>query len=275
MSSFPPAIVMDMAEGKSAPTPEHRNNGPQQRTPQNMPWTSRELGGKPVWDWLDLLIVPVVLGIFAGIITTIQIIYQSAAEDRRQQQIAAQTAKIQRVIEDSRAQESSLQNYLDLMTNLLMEHNLGDEKADNETTALARAQTLTTLRKMDQQGKRTIVLFLSDAGLIKSGEPVISLVDADLSDADLSNTDLSDADLRRTNLSNADLSGAVLNDANFFEANLSNAVLDNAEGLDLIQLAAATSLKGATMPDGQILRGDKNPNGPTFKDWFKDKLEDS
>ena len=37
------------------------------------------------------------------------------------------------------------------------------------------------------------------------------------------------------------------------------------------QLAACKSLEGATMPDGQTLRGDKTPNGPTFKDWLKSK----
>jgi hypothetical protein len=35
------------------------------------------------------------------------------------------------------------------------------------------------------------------------------------------------------------------------------------------QLAAAESLAGATMPDGQILKGDTNPDGPTFEGWLK------
>jgi hypothetical protein len=36
-------------------------------------------------------------------------------------------------------------------------------------------------------------------------------------------------------------------------------------------LSAASSLEGATMPDGQTLRGDKTPNGPTFEDWLQSK----
>jgi hypothetical protein len=33
----------------------------------------------------------------------------------------------------------------------------------------------------------------------------------------------------------------------------------------------AVSLRGATMPDGQILRSDSNPDGPTFEEWLKRK----
>jgi hypothetical protein len=56
-------------------------------------WARLGMRGKTAWDWLDLLIVPVVLGIVAGIITTFQIFYQTWAEDRRQEQLTAQTAQ--------------------------------------------------------------------------------------------------------------------------------------------------------------------------------------
>ena len=36
-------------------------------------------------------------------------------------------------------------------------------------------------------------------------------------------------------------------------------------------LELAKSLEGATMPDGQILKSDDNPDGPTFEDWIKSK----
>jgi hypothetical protein len=35
------------------------------------------------------------------------------------------------------------------------------------------------------------------------------------------------------------------------------------------QLTAARSLQGATMADGQILKSDDNPDGPTFEEWRK------
>jgi hypothetical protein len=207
--------------------------------------------GKTAWDWLDLLIVPMMLALFAAAFASFQFVLQTLQEDARQQAITEQTAHFQRLIEESRAQEASLQNYLALITNLLMEHHLGDNKADDKVTALARAQTLTTLRKMDPQGKRTIVLFLSDAGLISAhGQPIISLVNADFTNANLIYADLSDADL----------SGAALSGANLSGANLSGADLEGTQEVTDEQLAEARSLEGATMPNGQ-----------KYADWLKDK----
>jgi uncharacterized protein YjbI with pentapeptide repeats len=111
------------------------------------------------------------------------------------------------------------------------------------------------------------------------------LREADLSRADLSRADLSRADsranlqgallqrarLREADLREAILSGAYLNDADLRSANLSHANLATAKGVTNKQLSAALSLEGAIMPDGQTLRGDKTPNGPTFEDWLKDK----
>jgi hypothetical protein len=41
------------------------------------------------------------------------------------------------------------------------------------------------------------------------------------------------------------------------------------------QLTAAEDLEGATMPDGQILKGWRNPAGPTFEEWLKSKDRES
>jgi hypothetical protein len=35
------------------------------------------------------------------------------------------------------------------------------------------------------------------------------------------------------------------------------------------QLRAASSLEGATMPDGQTLKSATNPDRPTFEEWLK------
>jgi uncharacterized protein YjbI with pentapeptide repeats len=106
------------------------------------------------------------------------------------------------------------------MANLLVQHHLGDNKSDDKVTALARAQTLTTLRKIDPQGKRTIVLFLADSRLSQLDDrktPIIYLGGADLSGTQLEGPDLRDADLRGAslrgvNLSNAKLGGATMPD---------------------------------------------------------------
>ena len=59
------------------------------------PWTLREFGGKTLWDWLQLLIVPVVL--FA--ITVAFALWQ----DTRQQRIENQRAEAERELAEQRA----------------------------------------------------------------------------------------------------------------------------------------------------------------------------
>jgi len=174
------------------------------------------------------------LALVAGLFTTLQIIYQSAAESQRQEAIADQNAQFQRFIEEFRVQEASLQAYLDLMTTLLLEHHLRESTVGSEVRAIARAQSLSTLRKQDAEGKGTVVRFLYDAELIQSSgteggeEPIVDLGTADLSNADLSLDDLSDADLGEAILRGADLKTANLSDANLRGADLRNADLSNA-----------------------------------------------
>jgi hypothetical protein len=96
----------------------------------------------------------------------------------------------------------------------------------------------------------------------------------DLSGADLSSADLSGADLRwaflqyanldHANLSNADLRYAYLRDANLIVANLEGATLADNKLRD-------ANLESATMPDGQILKGGFEPDGPTFEEWRGDR----
>jgi uncharacterized protein YjbI with pentapeptide repeats len=109
------------------------------------------------------------------------------------------------------------------------------------------------------------------------GEHPVSLSSANLKDAklskailrgaDLSKTDLRDADLRRADLSFADLRRADLRWANLSFADLSGANLISTK-VSPERLAQAKAHSGATMPDGQILKSDDNPDGPTFEDWL-------
>jgi hypothetical protein len=95
------------------------------------------------------MIVPVMLALFAGVFTTVQLFWQTANEEARQQALADQTAQLQRIIEESRVQQTALQSYLDLMSDLLLNHDLRDAQPGSDVVAIAQAQTLTTLRQMD------------------------------------------------------------------------------------------------------------------------------
>jgi uncharacterized protein YjbI with pentapeptide repeats len=190
---------------------------------------------RTLWDWLQLLIIPVVL---AG---------GGLWFNRQQRAQELQTA-------DRRAQDESLQAYLDQMSNLLIPNNdqpsLYDECPPDGLRAVARARTLTVLSRLDGYRKGSVVQFLYEAGLIARSQLVLDLREADLSKAYLRIANLSETDLSHTNLSEADLRAADLRGADLSIANLSKAALYRADlrGTDL----RGTDLKGANLSEAVL-----------------------
>jgi uncharacterized protein YjbI with pentapeptide repeats len=261
------------------------------------PWTFREFGGKTVWDWMDLLIVPLALVAIGLVFTMLQDARQQEIENQRAQQaqkIENKRAEAERELAEQRAQDEALQAYLDQMSGLLLERDLRASEEDSEVRTLARARTLTVLGRLDPSRKADVIQFLVEADLVQRADgrdQIIGLSGADLSGANLSEADLSEADLSEANLSetvlrgaflseanlcgvflhdadlsDADLSWAVLSYANLSgaflrDANLFAANLSSAEGITNEQLdAQAESLEVATIPNGQ-----------KYENWLKDR----
>jgi uncharacterized protein YjbI with pentapeptide repeats len=202
--------------------------------------------GKTVWDFLQLLIVPLML-VAIGLVFSLQ-------QDARQQRVEDQRADAERELADQRAQDEALQAYLDQMSGLLLEKDLRTSEVNSEVRTLAQVRTLTVLGRLDPSRKTAVMQFLVDADLVQSideRDPIISLNGADLSGANVS-----DANLRNADLNGADLNGADLSEADLSEADLSFADLANAD-LSFADLSFA-DLKGASLSDvdlrGSILR---------------------
>jgi uncharacterized protein YjbI with pentapeptide repeats len=194
-------------------------------------------GGKTIWDWMQLLIIPFVLTVGGLLFST----YQHNADQ-------------QNVLDQQRA--TTLQTYIDNIQDLLLNHNLLKSNPNDpsnlyfDVAILAQARTLTALEELDPERKGRLLIFLYEDRLIgfvdkndKIHEPIIDLTGADLSGADLSGADLSGAFLLSVNLSGADLRnvdfyGAFLGSANLSDADLSKADLDNA-------ILLGTNLNGA------------------------------
>jgi uncharacterized protein YjbI with pentapeptide repeats len=224
-----------------------------------------------VRDWLDLLVVPLALVVISFLFTTQQ--------DQRQQRTETQRAEAERELAEQRAQDEALQAYLDQMSTLMLDRKLLEAEPGDPVHTLAQARTSTVILRLDAEHNESVTRFLSDSGLAESSKVSARLLsEIALSDAKLSNADLRDADLFRANLgganlSDADLRDAVLNGANLsdadlsradlsfsdlssatnlFGADLSGANLYGATGLnDFDLLSTASTLKGATMPNGQ------------------------
>jgi hypothetical protein len=231
--------------------------------------------GMTVRNWLELLVVPLVL-LGIGLLFQIQ---QSEVEQRRLE--AAQH------IEEQRAQDEALQTYLEQMGQMLLDKDrpLRQSKEGDEVQLLARARTVTILRRLDSARNRDILQFLREARLVPSNrydiqEHIVKLDASNLSEANLKGanldsfslqgTDLSGADLRDAYLAwsflhNAKLNGANLrganlhgdpdqsgDDADLSDADLSDANLREAD-LSYDNLSSA-NLQGANLTDA-VLRG--------------------
>jgi Pentapeptide repeats (8 copies) len=219
---------------------------------------------RTLWELLQLLVVPLAL-VGIGL-------WFTAQQDARQLEI-----------EKQRAQDEALQAYLDQLGSLLLDKDLRASDKGSEVRTLARARTLTVLRRLDSKQKTAVMRFLLETKLIQrteGREHVIKLALADLAganltkarlngaalaganlrEADLSGTKLREADLRKVNLTGANLLRANLLRANLLRANLTGAVLRKAKGWTPEQLEQAASLEGATMPNGQ-----------KHEDWLKSK----
>lgn len=157
---------------------------------------------KTLWDWMDLLIVPLFLGI--------GIWWLNRSEKDTEREIASY-----------RARQSDLQAYIKSMTELLLEHGLRKANQNNEVCTIARTITLTVLSQLSGVQKGQVLQFLHESGLIER-IPVLKLNGADLNQINLFRAALNSAYLRETDIQNANLVRA-----NLFRANLQRARLQN------------------------------------------------
>lgn len=209
-------------------------------------WTGLE--GKTLWDWMELLIVPVVLAVGAYLF--------NRAERRADRLREEERAEVEFKLAFENAQEARLQNYLDQMTNLILDKNLLNSKPGDEIRDIARAHTISVLNVLDGTRKATVLEFLHKSKLI-SGEAVISLRQASLNGLDLLfGTDLRGANLEKAFLNNANLVSANLREANLSSAYLRGTRLNGADltGADLTDVI----LSEATMAEALLLSGSGN-----------------
>jgi hypothetical protein len=222
--------------------------------------------GKTVWDWLQLLIVSLALVVIGLVFTMLQDARQQDFEKQRvelEQKIENQrAAEAEQELAEQRAQDEALQAYLGQMGSLLLEKDLRNSEEDSEVRTLARARTATVIQRLDSDRNANLIGFLNEAGLIWQGKSSIRLRQgADLRGAHLEGTDLSVAYLRGVDLSRIDPSTTPA-DLRYAcaPADLRYANLRGATGLTYGKIAAAESLEGVTMPNGQ-----------KYEDWLRSK----
>jgi uncharacterized protein YjbI with pentapeptide repeats len=225
---------------------------------------------KTLWDWMSLLIVPLVIVVATAVLSY----FESEREKRRADALVEsenRRLQAQQQIETDRARQILLQSYIQDMTRLLLDKGLATSKPNQPIRHIARSSTLSATRQLDPDRKGILLQFLYESNLIgtyaeyessEQVDPIIYLCGANLEgvdlsfpylegtynplyDTDLSGADLSGANLSRANLSGANLSFAFLNTTNLSGANLSPANLSGASLLN-------ASLFGANLTDADL-----------------------
>jgi hypothetical protein len=126
--------------------------------------------------------------------------------------------------------ETTLDEYLDDMSTLVLTYNLASPKSSVPVRAIAIARTLTAVRDLDGERKAALVRFLWESKLIIAPQPILRLYGANLDGTDFGNASLygaylSQLGLAAANLAGGDLRGADLDGSNLVGANLSDANL--------------------------------------------------
>ncbi len=246
--------------------------------------------GKTLWDWLELLLLPLVLAA-----TLSGLAARKWRSDRQQaeQQLASEReiawrkveaelkladlrnsshreaselqARTERVIAKERLREETLNEYLNRMSELILERGLQTSSPDDIVRIVARARTLTALTSLDGERKGSLLEFLYAAKLINLSDPMgelmlqVDLVDksrppvdlthADFSGAYLAATSLQDADLQELDLRMADLRSSDLSGANLRGADLTEADLTGAK-------LVRANLRGAQLQNADLRSAD-------------------
>jgi uncharacterized protein YjbI with pentapeptide repeats len=217
-------------------------------------------------------------------------LYVSRRNLQQERELELERAKRERDLEEQRAQEDALPEYLDQMVQLLSDKDrpLRRSKAGDEVSILARVRTLTVLPRLDGGRKGSVVQFLYESGLITKDRRVVDLSKADLSYADLYGANLSYANLHggyliktnliKADLVEADLSGAYLIEADLIRADLSGANLSNAwlrhanlSGADL----SGSNLSGSNFSGADLRGADVSRAVPRYANLSRTDLSGS
>jgi hypothetical protein len=204
-------------------------------------------GVKTLGDWMELLLVPLVLASSATLFTWLMTKRERKTGERpaeADRDTEEQRAKADQEFDGRRAQvdwrdrldrscEAALQAYLDHMTDLLKE-GLRESNPNDSQRSIAQARTQAVLRQLDGKRRGPLLRFLFKSGLIEK-EAIIDLSKAELIGAALRGATLQGANLSMANLQDANLSNALLSGADLSWADLRGGDLHstNLEGASL------------------------------------------
>jgi hypothetical protein len=190
---------------------------------------------RTLYDWLQLLIIPVVIAVAGYAINlTISRSEQDATERRANtdRYLAQTNADVEREIAYENQQNEAVKSYIDDISQLILHDDLPEVlDTKNPARLIARIRTLTMLARLDSIRKRMVLHFLSESSLllIYNGNSIVDLYGANLFEADLQSINLRCQNLKGVYLDGANLQDAILKNCNSRGARISEANLKRAD----------------------------------------------
>ena len=234
---------------------------------------------KTLWDWMDLIAVPLVLAVIALAFNS----WESGRQTRREE---AATKRARQIAQEARW-DAVLQTYIKQVTNLILHEQLVKSSEDSPVRTVARTLTLAAIRRLDGGRKGEVIRYLVDTSLITGRAdrddeskpprfaqlpPRISLDGADLRDADLRGAELVGVTFAGADMRGARFDGAQLDAIDFDRVRLQNASFSGSE-LGSVDFNRArldgASFNGARLAAGYgpVKLGSKRP-APVFYNRF-------
>lgn len=208
-------------------------------------WTGFQT--KTLWDWMELLIIPLVLALGA--------FFLNRSERAIERENTNKRTELEIEIAKDRQQEAAFQSYIDRISGLLIENRLLTTEL-REVRDVARTLTIAVLRILNRERSNLVLQFLREAGLVTDQSSILNKADMEgmnlqgldfrkvhlqganlryvnlqnawLTDVNLQGADLTNADLQKTHLTRADLQKAEFNGANLQETDMQEAKLQGA-----------------------------------------------
>ena len=235
---------------------------------------------KTLWDWLQLFVIPLALAVLAVLFNG----WQSNRDQEREDERATRQSELAA----GAAREETLRAYLAEMSTLMLDRNLIRSRPGSNVRAVARTLTLTTVRRLDGEGRGLVVRFLDEARLLKAGASNrLKLDDADLRFADLHeafllNVDPDFTDLRGANFRRAHIGGSLF-DANLRDADFRGVYVDKLLNVTYADLRGADLRRASLSGDDDYLASIREactrrwdpPLGASSTSFFEAQLNDA
>lgn len=172
---------------------------------------NNQLEVRKLWDWLDLLIVPLSL-IFLGWI------YQAYEKSKTERK------------EKENQQNEILDSYFRTISELINKWNLLDKTQNNESRIIARTRTIVAVENLEGERKGQILQFLFESNLIDDEK--LNILGANFREVQASgivlrNTTIKGVHFCDSNFKNTFLDGSSFISCNFSNTNFNGASMEN------------------------------------------------